>query len=97
MLSIAGIALTPALATGLGPPLLLKVGPSFHRNLATIEFAFFLVVTTSFTRFSSRLAGVTPREIIEFPECISRKDKVPDWEREQVYKHPGNVRNAVSC
>lgn len=70
--------------------------PPAHRNLAAVEFA--LVFETSLlSLLACRLASITPAEVVELPECVRRKNKIPDRQRQQVDEHPRDIRPAVSC
>lgn len=92
---VVGTALAPTLAAvALGSPVVLKVRPSLHGDLAAVKFAFSLVVTP-LSCFACSLTGVTPREVVKLPESICRKYKVPDGERAEIDKHPADVRNTM--
>ena len=60
VMCMAGIARAPTLTAIFQPPLVLKVGPSLHRDLRAVEFALGRIVSASLARLSSRLASVTP-------------------------------------
>lgn len=60
---------------------LLKLSPSFHGDLGAIEFT--LVLDTSFLGLLARcLSSISPRKVVEFPECVGRKNEIPDREGE---------------
>lgn len=85
------LAAIPA-PSSLGPQttFLLKLAPSLHGDLGAVEFT--LVLNTSLLRLLTRsLSSISPREVVKFPECVGRKDKIPEWEREQVDQHPNDV------
>lgn len=42
-------------------------------------------------RVTRRLSGVAPAEVIEFPVCVDRQYKVPDWKGAKVNQHPEHV------
>lgn len=73
----------------------LKLGPSFHRNLAAVEFT--LILDSSLLHLLVRgLSSITPREIVKLPERVGGQDKVPNREGDQVDQHPDDVRPRVS-
>lgn len=73
---------------------MLKIGPSLHGNLTAVELALSIVVT-SLGLLTSRLASITPREVVELPISIGWQDEVPNWEGEEVDEHPCNIRDAM--
>lgn len=85
-----GTALFTAPRISSEPALLLKLIPSLHRDLGAVKLA--LVFNTRLLGlFTSSLAGIAPREVIEFPEGVGREDEVPDGEGDQVDQHPDDV------
>ena len=88
----AGFLAIPTAPTPLRsqPPLLLKLTPSLHRDLRTVELT--LVFNTRFLGLlASCLPSITPGEVVKFPEGVHWEDKVPDWEGEKVDEHPDDV------
>lgn len=73
------------------PTIALELGPPLHGDLAAVELA--LVFETRLLRLlACCLPGITPGEVVEFPEGIRGQDKVPDGQRDEVDKHPHDVR-----
>lgn len=50
---------------------------------------------TALARLTLNLPRVSPAEIVEFPKRIAGENQVPDWKREEVYKHPKDIRPSV--
>lgn len=71
-----------------------EFGPSLHGNLAAVKLTLILEACL-FRLFTSCLSSLAPWEVIKFPESISRQDKVPDWQCQQVDKHPNNIGPGV--
>lgn len=77
-------------------PLLLEVAPPLHGDLAAVELAVTVVATlVSAGNGACGLSSVAPTEVIEVPEGICGEDEVPDWERDEVDQHPGDVDPSV--
>lgn len=73
--------------------LLLKVAPALHGDLRTVEFT--LCRTVTLVLLAGCLPGITPGEVVEFPERIGRQDEVPNWKRAQIDQHPEDVDETV--
>lgn len=76
------------------PSLPLELAPSLHGDLRAIKLSFTLTVATTL-HITSRLSGITPGEVIKLPVCVGGKHEVPNWKREKVDEHPGDVRHVV--
>lgn len=73
-----------------------KVSPPAHCDLATVKFTLVLQ-SCLLRRFPSRLSSIAPTEVVKLPEGVRRQDKVPNGQRQQVDKHPGNIRPPMCC
>jgi hypothetical protein len=76
------------------PPVLLELTPSLHCDLGAIKLAL-IFDTCLLGFFTGSLSSISPGEIIEFPESVSWEDEVPNRKREQIDKHPYNIRPSV--
>jgi hypothetical protein len=72
----------------------LKLSPSLHRDLAAVKFSLALSVAAALL-ITIRFTGFTPRKVVKLPEGIDRENKVPNRERQEVDKHPDDVRPRV--
>ena len=87
--------LAPTTLTFSQPSFSLKLAPSLHSDLRTVEFT--LVFQTGLLGLlTTCLASISPTEIIEFPEGVCWKDEIPDWKRDQVDQHPDDIRPTMS-
>ncbi len=86
--------ITPSSSSSL-PAVSLELVPSLHGNLGAVKLTL-VFDACLLSLLTSSLASITPGEVIEFPEGIDRKDKVPDGEGEEIDEHPYDVRPAVS-
>lgn len=76
------------------PPLLLELAPALHGDLAAVELA--LVLDAGLLRLlAGRLAGVSPREVVELPVCVDGEHEIPDGEGDEVDQHPDDVGPSV--
>lgn len=82
--------LSAAPIDALDPLLTLELGPALHGDLGRVELS--LVFQTGLLcLFACRLSSVTPREVVEFPEGVGWKHKVPDRKGEEIDEHPNDV------
>lgn len=69
--------------------LTLKLGPFLHDDVRRVKFS--LLVSMVTFPLTSDLSRLTPREIVEMPECVCGQDKVPNGEGKEIDEHPANV------
>jgi hypothetical protein len=76
------------------PPLPLKLAPALHGDLAAVELA--LVLDAGLLGLlAGRLAGVSPRKVVELPICVDGEHEIPDGEGYEVDQHPDDVGPSV--
>lgn len=69
----------PRVCAAFEPPVPLELRPSFHHNVARIEFTLLIAMITS-GLFARDHTSLTPGEVIKVPEGVSGEDSVPDGE-----------------
>jgi hypothetical protein len=77
-------------------PLLFKLGPSLHGNLAAVKLSLILVATLLYPLLTRSLSCFTPAKVVKLPERVRGKDEIPNGQAEKIDKHPSYIRPPMS-